>query len=621
MASALDLAGELRRLPKSELAERLSERQVSRPNAVKDAFDLADVLLDRPSVREVVTRLDRVALLVLRAAAHPTRAQELPATAHPAFTTAPPDVERALERLTRLFLVLDRDGVITTYEPVIEALDDDPALSLPALAETLPPVVLEAVDDVDRSAQDAASAERLFAVVVEVAEIVRAVSESPARQLARGGLALPETRRLAEAARIDVDDVAPLLDAARSAGLVDVGPDGWAPTSRADDWLLAEWADRWAALVAAWLGALPGEIRTVLDQRSSTSWGEPLRTFSTWYFPAGGAWVTERLEAFARSAALFGLTVDSRPTSAAVALLGDGLEAATDVVRALLPEPIENVYLQHDLTVVAPGPLAPALDARLRTIADVESAGLAATYRISEARIRQALTEGESADGVREFLRSLSSTGMPQPVDYLITETAQRHGRYRAHDLEPSELDEVARRIGAVSRLRSDDAALLDTVSVDQALHPLGLIRVDAHRMLCRFSAETVYWALSDERYPVLIEDAAGDPVRPPARRRGRRPASAPSPDPLDGLVERVTATATDDDTERAWIARQLDAAVKSRMTVVVSVAMPDGTTTDLQIEPTGVGGGRLRGRDRKSDIERTLPLSSIVGVATPDHD
>ncbi|WP_286346129.1 hypothetical protein [Frondihabitans sucicola] len=53
-------------------------------------------------------------------------------------------------------------------------------------------------------------------------------------------------------------------------------------------------------------------------------------------------------------------------------------------------------------------------------------------------------------------------------------------------------------------------------------------------------------------------------------------------------------------------------------MTVVVTVALADGTTSELSMEPTGVGGGRVRGRDRKSDIERTLPLSSIVAVATP---
>jgi hypothetical protein len=69
--------------------------------------------------------------------------------------------------------------------------------------------------------------------------------------------------------------------------------------------------------------------------------------------------------------------------------------------------------------------------------------------------------------------------------------------------------------------------------------------------------------------------------------------------------------------TDRAWIARQLDAAVKGRLTVTVTIAMPDGSTTHLEMEPTGIGGGRVRGRDKKSDVERTLPLSHVVAVSS----
>jgi len=43
-----------------------------------------------------------------------------------------------------------------------------------------------------------------------------------------------------------------------------------------------------------------------------------------------------------------------------------------------------------------------------------------------------------------------------------------------------------------------------------------------------------------------------------------------------------------------------------------VTVGMPDGSTRDLLLEATGIGGGRLRGRDRAADVERTLPVSSI---------
>jgi hypothetical protein len=48
---------------------------------------------------------------------------------------------------------------------------------------------------------------------------------------------------------------------------------------------------------------------------------------------------------------------------------------------------------------------------------------------------------------------------------------------------------------------------------------------------------------------------------------------------------------------------------------ITVTVALPDGSEHDYTLEPTGIGGGRLRGRDRASDIERTLPVSSIHAV------
>jgi hypothetical protein len=57
---------------------------------------------------------------------------------------------------------------------------------------------------------------------------------------------------------------------------------------------------------------------------------------------------------------------------------------------------------------------------------------------------------------------------------------------------------------------------------------------------------------------------------------------------------------------------------VRSRTTVTVTVALPDGQEHDYTLEPTGLGGGRLRGRDRASDIERTLPVASIRAVRTP---
>ena len=65
-------------------------------------------------------------------------------------------------------------------------------------------------------------------------------------------------------------------------------------------------------------------------------------------------------------------------------------------------------------------------------------------------------------------------------------------------------------------------------------------------------------------------------------------------------------------DADAAWLDRELDAAVRAKAVLRVSVGMPDGSTRELILEATGLGGGRLRGRDRAADVERTLPVSSI---------
>jgi len=619
-SSSLDLAGVLRSLPDDELVARLRLRQL-RATTVRDAFDLADVLLEASSVRDALTHLDRTALRVLHAARVPGDVPALTARLADAPTAAGDDspgapdeaaVAAAVHELERRLLVVPMpDGTVATLDAAGDRLDDEKALTAEALASGRAPVVLETVTDHDREAVDARAAEQLAEIVVQGAELLRALEASPARELAKGGLSLPERRRLAEAARLDVDDVAALLRIVVRAGLAGLTPAGWAPTAAAADWLEAAWPDRWQALASAWLSSLPTEVLAVLHQRVETSWGEPLREFAHWAYPAGGAWIDDRLAAFAEAAHVLGLSADDVPTSAAVALLRDGPEAARERVALLLPEPIDSVYLQHDLTVVAPGPLRPDLEARLRTLAEAESTGLAATFRITEERVQRALSQGETAEGLLAFLEGVSSTGVPQPLAYLLQQSADSHGRFRVSAAPGDDPD------GDVARVTARDVPSADALEVDQALAALALARRDPLALGTRAEAATVFRALQDERYPVVLVDADDAELPPPVRRGPVRQAPPERRDPELELVTRLRQGTGDADetTDRAWIARQLEAAVRGRLTVTVTVAMPDGSSRTLSLDPTGIGGGRVRGRDGKQDVERTLPLASITSV------
>jgi hypothetical protein len=340
-----------------------------------------------------------------------------------------------------------------------------------------------------------------------------------------------------------------------------------------------------------------------LRARAHAPWGDALRAFVRWLYPAAGDAITNRVTVYGAGAALLGITANDVPSAAGVELLTRGARAAADVIAQALPDEVDKVYVQHDLSIVAPGPLVPEVDARLRTMADVESKGLASTYRVSSESLTGAIAAGETATSIREFIAGISLTGVPQPLDYLIDDAASRYGRVRVRT--------AADGSGAVVSSSDDD--LLRAIEVDQALRPLGLNRDERGELGSRLPRDAVYWSLIDAHYPAVAVDGSGEPE---GLRRRHVPAAPPPPrDEAAELVARLRAAGGDDGTEGAWLERQLDIAIKARTTLTVRVAMPDGRELEYLLEPTGVGGGRVRGRDRGSDIERTLPLASIRGI------
>ncbi|MEO7016135.1 MAG: helicase-associated domain-containing protein, partial [Leifsonia sp.] len=448
-------------------------------------------------------------------------------------------------------------------------------------------------------------------------ELLAELMREGARELQKGGLALPATKRIASALAVDVSAVPTAISVAARAGLIALDDAVWLPTEASTAWLHSPTADRWRALAAAWQNALPEDLHTILSDRSRAAWDESLREYVAWLYPAGRDSAQRRVIAYTRDADWLGITAKQAPSTAGTTLVEQGPDAAARIMGALFPAEVDKVYLQHDLTVVSPGPLEPEIDARLRGLADVESRALASTFRVSAATIGRAIAAGETAQSIREFLASISLTGVPQPLDYLITDATERYGRVRV--LELTEHD------GPGGRMRcavvSADPALLTTIEVDQALSPLALARVAPDRLESRFGRDVVFWALSDARYPVAAEDAAGEVVslrrHRVAQQRPRRTA-----DPSADLIARLREAEVTEDgtTQEQWLARQLDLAIRAKQTVFVEVAMPDGRTVEYLLEPTGVGGGRLRGRDRAADIERTLPLSSILGLRPSDE-
>ena len=622
--SALALAARLRALDDHALSRLVTDRGI-RQQGIRDFFDLAEALLDRGNVQAALQRLDRPTLALLAVAGDLASTSGAPTAAQlaAALDSTPEDVAARSAVAVTAALLGEESGRFAPWDAVVDQLAAWPAFGLPSRAELLgstPPAALEPVSESDARFVDRGAGDRAFGTLTAVTELVLALGEEPARQLARGGVALPDARRLAAATGVDSgvesDQIDLLLDIARRAGLAALESGTWTPSESSVVWLEGSRLDRWASLAGAWLQLLPDDLLEVLRQRAHAVWGERLGEYVGWLYPAGGDWIRERLTAVAREAELLGLTGGSTPSTPGAELLLHGVEAASAAMGELFPPEVSQVYVQHDLSVIAPGPLVAAVDARLRGFADVEARGLASTYRVTAASLTRAMIAGETADGIREFLRGVSLTGIPQPLEYLLGDTDARFGTLRVGRLDPGAPAADARDFGMAAYVRSDDSAILRQVAVDQNLSSLGLRPDGEHRLLSRFDSELVYWTLADARYPVVAEDASGRILE---LRRERRVGAggALADDTAAILVARVraVATTTPEETGQAWMARQLESAVKNKAAVFVDVRLPDGTDVEYHLEPAALMNGRLRARDRRADIERTLPLSSITAV------
>ena len=408
MSDTLSMATRLRAMDDAAIAAAMRARDIS-PSGVKDFFDLAEAFVDRASIQQILTRLDRETLAVLTAIGQLTEEAGPPSTADLATRlsalsdreVSAASVSDRVAAVAGLLLLEEESGRFAAYGSVRDQLRSWPAFGLPSLADLTAasaPAALEPVPDVDHRFIDRLGAERAFAAITAITELLLEVEREPARQLAKGGVALPDSKRLAHAMSVDLESVAVFLAVAERAGLVARETGSWMITENGSAWLLRSTGARWATLGSAWFERLPIDIRALLGERTHALWGSGLRGYIDWLYPAGGDWMDERIGAYTRDAELLGITANQAPTGPGSLLLADGIRPAEEAMTALLPAEVEQVYLQHDLSVVAPGPLTPRVDARLRSLADVESRALASSYRVSTSSVNRAMASGETAE-------------------------------------------------------------------------------------------------------------------------------------------------------------------------------------------------------------------------------
>ncbi len=553
------------------LAEILAARSVSTSASWQDFFDAADGLLDTGSLDRAITGLERETLIALLA-------------------DEPPAAGRMRERLATLALLGEDGRPLPLVRDRAEALRSSAPDAFTEPAAPPPPAPSEA-------RQAAAAAERLFTTSGALADVLLTAHATPLTRTGAGAVSAVDRKRLIESGAVhSLDELDDLVLLAESAGLAVPIDKEWTVTDAARTWLEAPTTQRWLSVADGFRSSLPAGLRT-----PEGGW-MPLELWPGAY-PLDPDW-PGRADRLLRAATRWGLVAADGSEPAWTTPLREGRAADPAPLAAMLPAEIDRVYLQADLSAIAPGPLAPALDLRLRALARRESRAQASTYRFTAESLTAALTEGETAESIRAFLGELSLTGIPQPLEYLIESTSARHGLIRVAGDPASER----------TRIDSDDPGVLDALSVDQALRPLGLI-ADGGGLVTRVGRDAVYWSLADARYPVVAIDADGRTEA--MHRRTATGTAASAPDPVQAYAPLIEALRQGhgDSGEDAWLQRELEQWVRARAEIVVTVRMPDGSERALTMEATGLGGGRLRGRDRAADIERTLPVTSIVSV------
>ncbi|MEU6260015.1 helicase C-terminal domain-containing protein [Streptomyces sp. NPDC047043] len=305
--------------------------------------------------------------------------------------------------------------------------------------------------------------------------------------------------------------------------------------------------------------------------------------------------------------------------------------AATRLLTPLLPEPLDHVLLQADLTAVAPGPLQRPLADMLGVLADVESKGGATVYRFTPGSVRRALDAGRTASDLQAFLATHSRTPVPQPLAYLIDDVARKHGHLR---------------VGAASAyVRCDDDALLNEILADKRAAGLRLRRLAPTVLATQADPATLLDGLRTMGFAPAAESAEGDVLitRVDAHRTPPRTAPEPVPDGpptpdatlLAAAIRAIRAGDLASTTPRkptdaaaplapgglprtssAETLATMQAAVLTGEALWIGYVNAEGSASQRVIAPIRVEGGFVTAYDHTADEVRTYPLHRVTGVA-----
>ena len=482
----------------------------------------------------------------------------------------------------------------------------------------------ESEEDASDAAQDEAAEQETKAdqsgtaagldVVYAMDRVIDALARKPQALLKNKSLGIRQLTQMAQEINRDDKETKALLALGMSARLLGRGePEGLegnflAPTMQAMEWMDSPLDERWKVLLEGWerMDAAYWESQRGLDPEVENPRLPELRalivhTFNTANAPLekDGFW-----QAFAY---LHPLTIlhTNRDTLAHLLQEVQWIGAiargrATAVVResfeatgSLCPEPIEQFIIQADHTVMAPGPLTPAVQRVLSSFATLESPGLASVYRFDHASIRRGLDSALTGAEMKDFLSAHTWGEVPQAIAVLIDDVARSHGTLRSSAVR--------------CYVRSDDTTLLTqaaaTVPELRAIAPtVAVSSLPLSEVLEQLRAQGFSPAAEDESGVSI--DVRPEPALVPAAKASRAGAARTTTRTTTGNdhVERAVAhliSKSHSQPEKLAVSAEdftavLRAAARSSHPVKITYANKHGEPTTVGATPLRVDGGQV---------------------------
>ena len=492
-----------------------------------------------------------------------------------------------------------------------------------------------------------------------VEELLNFWAEEPADALRAGGLGVRDLKIIATHLGLDESCTAFVTELAYLASLISFdASDRIMPSNKFDIWLMQTPTDRWQAIASAWLitsrvsglvgraeaknvAALGPELDrvnaarvraltlSILNQNEALApdsksfnellaWRAPVRRNSS---------LQEELATWTlREAEWLGITGQGAISKyGRLFLNGEDLE----LINSDLPKTVDHILIQSDNTAIAPGPLEHEISQALAIMAEIESRGGATVYRFSEATIRRALDHGKTGDEIKAFLIKTSKTPMPQPLEYLISDVAKKHGKLRVGNTS--------------SFIRCEDTSLIAQIMLDKKLEVLSLRRIAPEVVICDHDAADLMRVLRESGYLPAVESANGLMLM---GTRANRALTKPRPPRVIGEIEipsqellssairaiRTGEKSTHKQTHLRQAANEaLGALPRStanetmdlvnrfiieEKSLSIGYADNNGSVTHRIIDPIRVSAGSLIARDHATGEVQSFRIPRITGVA-----